>query len=179
MLFGENIQKKQKGGANIMSVALREVLKSEKNILKNLYSLYLHDLSRYTSTLDIGPDGIFEYEGLDQFWEVDGLSPYFIMKDMNIIGFILLLERPLLKKDHDFAVNDLFMLKKYRGQGNSTQAMQELFDKRQGKYYVIELIENKPAVSFWKKIYNDFNIQYEEKQDCIDDELCLIQSFNI
>lgn len=162
-----------------MPVALREVLKSEKNILKNLYSLYLHDLTRYTSTLDIGPDGIFEYEGFDQFWEVDGLSPYFILIEERIIGFILLLERPFLRKEYDFAVNDIFLLNKYRGKGNSTQAMKDIFHKKQGKYYVIELIENRTAVSFWRKIYKNFNIPYEEKQDIIDDELCLIQTFKV
>lgn len=160
-----------------MSVTLKEVLETEKSILRNLYSLYLHDLSKFTSMIDNGADGLFEYEGLDKFWEVDGLSPYFIKLDDSIIGFILLLERPFLKKENDFGVNDIFILNKYKGKGMGRQAIEKVFQEKKGKYFVIELIENRPAVSFWKKLYNELNIQYEERQDIIDDELCLIQTF--
>ncbi|MEJ9318197.1 GNAT family N-acetyltransferase, partial [Halalkalibacterium halodurans] len=51
-----------------MSVTLKEVLEKEKSILRNLYSLYLHDLSKFTSMIEIGADGFFEFEGLDKFW---------------------------------------------------------------------------------------------------------------
>ncbi|MDR0139480.1 GNAT family N-acetyltransferase [Metabacillus idriensis] len=160
-----------------MSVTLKEVLETEKSILRNLYSLYLHDLSKFTSMIDNGADGLFEYEGLEKFWEVDGLSPYFIKLDDSIIGFILLLERPFLKKENDIGVNDIFILNKYKGKGMGRQAIEKVFQEKKGKYFVIELIENRPAVSFWKKLYNELNIQYEERQDIIDDELCLIQTF--
>ncbi|MFJ7826387.1 GNAT family N-acetyltransferase [Psychrobacillus sp. NPDC096623] len=162
-----------------MNIMLKEVLEREKTILKNLYSLYLHDLSKFTSQLDIGEDGCFEYDGLDEFWETEGLSPYFINLDSNIIGFILLVERPVLKKDYDLGVNDLFILNKYKGNGFGRQAIEELFKVKKGKYFVIELIENSPAVSFWKRIYSGLDIQFEEKQDVVDDEQCLIQTFTI
>lgn len=162
-----------------MVVILKEVLESEKPKLRNLYSLYLHDLSKFTSMIDIGANGSFEYENLDKFWETDGLSPYFIKLDDNIIGFILLLERPFLKKENDFGVNDVFILNKYKGKGMGRKAIKKLFHEKSGQYFVIELIENIPAVSFWKKLFIELNIQYEERQDVIDDELCLIQTFKI
>ncbi|MFV8829819.1 GNAT family N-acetyltransferase [Alkalihalobacterium sp. APHAB7] len=162
-----------------MCITLEGVLETEKHILRNLYSLYLHDLSKFTSFIDIGADGFFEYEDLEKFWEVDGISPYFIKKEKSIIGFILLLERPFLKKDKDFGINDLFILNKYKGKGFGKQALEKLFQEKQGEYFVIELVENAPAVCFWKKIYTDFNIHFEEKEDIIDDEPCLIQTFKI
>jgi len=162
-----------------MNLKLKEVLETEKTILQNLYSLYLHDLSKFTTLLDIGEQGNFEYEEIDDFWELDGLTPYFILLDKDIIGFMLLLERPFLKKDYDFGINDLFILNKYKGQGLGRKAIQELFKVKKGKYFVIELIENSPAVSFWKNVYSDLNIQYTEKQDIVDDEQCLIQTFTI
>lgn len=42
-----------------MVVALQQVQESEKTILRNLYSLYLHDLSRFTTNITIGADGFF------------------------------------------------------------------------------------------------------------------------
>ncbi|MEK3977730.1 GNAT family N-acetyltransferase [Psychrobacillus sp. FSL K6-2836] len=162
-----------------MSIILKEVLESEKSILNNLYSLYLHDLSKFTSMIDIEEDGCFQYEGLESFWEIDGISPFFLKLDNNIIGFLLLLERPFLTKDNDFGVNDIFILNKYKGKGMGRQAIEKLFQEKPGKYFVIELVENGPAISFWKKVYSTLNIQFEEKQDLVDDEQCLIQTFTI
>ncbi|MFZ0578542.1 MAG: GNAT family N-acetyltransferase, partial [Psychrobacillus psychrotolerans] len=67
-----------------MNLKLKEVLETEKTILQNLYSLYLHDLSKFTTLLDIGEQGNFEYEEIDDFWELDGLTPYFILLDKDI-----------------------------------------------------------------------------------------------
>lgn len=162
-----------------MSIILKGVLESEKSILNNLYSLYLHDLSKFTSMIDIEEDGCFQYKGLESFWEIDGISTFFLKLDNNIIGFLSLLERPFLTKDNDFGVNDIFILNKYKGKGMGRQAIEKLFQEKPGKYFVIELVENVPAISFWKKVYSTLNIQFEEKQDLVDDEQCLIQTFTI
>ena len=129
--------------------------------------------------MDIAEDGIFHFEELDKFWEVDGLSPYFIMLDDKIIGFILLLERPFLKKSNDYGINDLFILNKYKGKGLAVQAVRKLFEEKPGQYFVMQVVENKRAVAFWKKVYNGLNIESQERQDLIDNELCLIQTFRV
>ncbi|MGY3716979.1 GNAT family N-acetyltransferase [Sutcliffiella cohnii] len=160
-----------------MSITLHEVLQSEKDILRNFYSLYLHDLSKFTSTLEISEEGYFEFDGFEKFWEVEGIVPYFIKLEERIIGFILLLERPFLKAMNDYGINDIFILNKYKGKGLGREAVKQLFEEKPGKYFVMELIDNQPAVSFWKKLYSELDIQYEEKEDHIDDEPCLIQTF--
>lgn len=162
-----------------MSVTLKEVLESEKSILRNLYSLYLHDLSKFTSMIDLEADGSFKYESLDKFWAIDGLSPYFIKLDGSIIGFILLLERPFLTKENDLEINDFFIINKYKGKGVAAQAAVKLFEAKKGKYFVMQVIENKRAVSFWRKLYLELNIEINERQDLIDGEWCLIQTFKI
>ncbi|GIP61851.1 hypothetical protein J32TS6_04060 [Virgibacillus pantothenticus] len=116
---------------------------------------------------------------LDNFWTVDGLSPYFIQLGGDIIGFILLLERPFLNKSNDYGINDFFILNKYKGKGLAFQAVEKLFKEKQGQYFVIQVAENRRAIAFWKKVYNRLNIETHERQDIIDDELCLIQTFKI
>ena len=162
-----------------MTILLKEVLESEKSILRNLYSLYLHELSNFTTNLEIGKDGLFHFEELNTFWDVDGLSPYFIMLDDEIIGFLLLLERPFLKKSNDYGINDLFILNKYKGKGLAMQTAEVLFKEKPGQYFVMQVIENKRAVAFWKKVYRELQIETDERQDIIDDEACLIQTFTI
>lgn len=162
-----------------MSVTLTAVLESEKSILRNLYSLYLHDLSKFSSMIDLETDGSFKYESLDKFWDIDGLSPYFIKLDGSIIGFILLLERPFLTEGNDFGINDFFIINKYKGKGVAAQAAVKLFEVKQGKYFVVQVINNKRAVSFWRNLYIELNIEINERQELIDDEQCLIQTFKV
>lgn len=148
-----------------MVVALQKVQESEKEILRNLYALYLHDLSKFTTNITIGANGFFEYEDLHMFWENDGITPYFIKVDQSVVGFLLLLERPFLKKENDFGINDIFILNQYKGKGIGKK--------------VIELIKNIPAVSFWKKVYSELKIEFDEQKQLIDDEECLVQTFKI
>ncbi|WP_391203515.1 GNAT family N-acetyltransferase [Psychrobacillus sp. L4] len=162
-----------------MTISLQLVSETEAPILRNLYALYLHDLSRFTTNIDIEIDGFFHFEDFNFFWNVEGISPYFIKNENNIIGFLLLLERPFLKKESDLGVNDIFILNKYKGKGFGSKALEKLFKEKRGKYFVIELEENLPAVSFWKKIYEQLNIEFDEKNEIVDDENCLIQTFTI
>ncbi|PES76152.1 GNAT family N-acetyltransferase [Bacillus cereus] len=162
-----------------MVVALQKVQESEKMILRNLYSLYLHDLSKFTTNITIGADGFFEYEDLHMFWENDGITPYFIKIDHSIVGFLLLLERPFLEKENDFSINDIFILNQYKGKGIRKKVIENLLEAKRGQYFVIELIKNIPAVSFWKKVYRELKIKFDEQTQLIDDEECLVQTFKI
>ncbi|PFL19956.1 GNAT family N-acetyltransferase [Bacillus cereus] len=162
-----------------MVVALQKVQESKKMILRNLYSLYLHDLSKFTTNITIGADGFFEYEDLHMFWGNDGITPYFIKVDYSIVGFLLLLERPFLKKENDFSINDIFILNQYKGKGIGKKVIENLLEEKRGQYFVIELIKNVPAVSFWKKVYRELKIEFDEQTQLIDDEECLVQTFKI
>ncbi|MDM5238136.1 GNAT family N-acetyltransferase [Bacillus cereus] len=162
-----------------MVVALQKVQESEKEILRNLYALYLHDLSKFTTNITIGANGFFEYEDLHMFWENDGITPYFIKVNQSIVGFLLLLERPFLKKENDFGINDIFILNQYKGKGIGKKVIENLLEAKRGQYFVIELIKNIPAISFWKKVYSEMKIEFDEQKQLIDDEECLVQTFKI
>ena len=40
-----------------LRVAFQKANDSDRHVLKNLYSLYLHDLSRFTVNIQLGADG--------------------------------------------------------------------------------------------------------------------------
>ncbi|PGK46145.1 GNAT family N-acetyltransferase [Bacillus anthracis] len=162
-----------------MFVTLQTVQESEKEILRNLYALYLHDLSTFTPNITIGANGFFAYEDLHMFWGNDGITPYFIKCDNDIVGFLLLLERPFLNKEHDFSINDIFVLNQYKGKGIGKQVIENLLKEKRGQYFVIKIEKNVPAVSFWKVLYSELNIEFDEKTQLIDDEECLVQTFKI
>ncbi|MFD0048381.1 GNAT family N-acetyltransferase [Actinomycetes bacterium NPDC127524] len=162
-----------------MTVTLSSISKNEKHILQNLYSLYLHDLSEYTEDLDISTNGSFEFDSLELIWEREGLTPYFLKIEKSIVGFLLLLERPFLKEKYDYSINDIFMLKKYRRKGIAISLLKDLFKYKKGRYFVIELEKNAPAILFWRKVFSELNIKFEEEKKMVDGEDCLVQSFQI
>jgi predicted acetyltransferase len=162
-----------------MSINLQPVTKKDEKTLYNLYSLFLHDLSRYTANLDIESDGSFKLDVFDTIWDTDGLSPYFIYHDVALIGFMLLVERPFLKKAYDYSINDLFILNKYRGKGFGLQALEEIFQQKRGKYFIIELASNEAAVHFWRIVYDKHEIKYENREETIDGDQVYIQTFEI
>jgi len=162
-----------------MNITLEIITMNEKEVLRNLYSLYLHDLSEFTDGLELSTNGSFEFDAFDVIWEQDGLSPYFVKANGKIAGFLLLAERPFLKKEYDFCINDIFILRNFRGNGIGKKVLKELFRLKKGTYVVLELSKNEPAVCFWKKIYRTFEIKVEEQEKVIDGDKCLVQSFVI
>lgn len=149
-----------------MKLKLEKALPSQKSVLRNLYSLYLHDLSEYNGELEINEEGIFEFDAFEMIWEKEGLNPFFIKEGDKIAGFILLLSKPLIKRV-DYVINDMFILKGYRGKKISEAAVKLLFDAFKGEYYAEQLKDNKRAIAFWRKIYakNELEFLEEEKDD--------------
>ena len=133
-----------------MKVILKEINPDKKGVLRNLYSLYLHDLSAYTDGLEVSEDGSFEFDSFSLIWEKEGITPYFITADEKLAGFVLILEAPFTTKV-DKVINDFFILNTFRRKGVATAAVSEIFAQNKGSYYISQLVENETAVHFWKK----------------------------
>lgn len=144
-----------------MNVILQKAAPTEKNILRNLYSFYLHDLSAYSASLKTNSEGTFEFDAFDLIWEKEGLTPYFIKYNEELAGFLLLIEPPLAKRA-DYSINDFFLFNQYRRKGIGEEALRILWDEKPGSYYIVQLSTNQKAVAFWKKIFQRFSLPFEE-----------------
>lgn len=150
---------------------------SDKPLLKNLYSLYLHDLSAFSHTLKPCADGSFEFDSFDKIWTREGINPYLLKENDELVGFVLLLEKPFTKRV-DFCINDLFIYSRFRGKGLAEEAIKIIFQEKQGTFYVSQLKDNKRAVSFWRKVYEKFHIAYHETVELEDGEDVIYQTFD-
>lgn len=158
-------------------VELEHVEQSEKDILINMASLFLHDLSEFSEYECFNPSsGMFEFDGIDEFWEKERLKPFFITSDQRIVGFILFHYDPS-RKDHECYINSFFILRKYRNQGIGAKAAAELFKRYPGKYLVTQVIRNTMARSFWHGVYQKNNIQFTEQKKEWDGQLLYFQTF--
>jgi predicted acetyltransferase len=159
-----------------MKVILEKIRPDNKEVLRNLYSLYLHDLSAYTKGLQISEDGSYEFDSFSLIWEKEGVTPYFIIAGGKLAGFILILEAPFTKKV-DKVINDFFILNPFRGIGVAKAAVSEIFADNKGSYYISQLVKNQKAVSFWKKVYQQKGIIFEEQSEVEDGEEVVYQTF--
>jgi predicted acetyltransferase len=159
-----------------MKIVLEKIELEKKHILRNLYSLYLHDLSAYAKGLQVSEDGSFEFDSFDLIWEKEGLVPYLIHSEGQLAGFILLLEAPFTKRV-DKVINDFFILNPYRGKGVAKAAAAKIFEEHKGSYYISQLKENQPAVHFWRKIYQQLELDVQEYTENQEGEEVVYQTF--
>lgn len=132
-------------------------------IIKNMYPLYLHDISGIHGILP-NKYGIFE-EGpvrtlaeqydVQQVWfeNPNLLYPYLIMVDSIPAGFCLVGSGKFAPPDVDYYIYETFLLSIFRGKGISYQALVEIFQKHHGKWMLFthSTENNNRAKSFWHK----------------------------
>ena len=149
----------------------------DKEKLKKLFQFYLHDLSEYTEALDVNAKGEFDNNDVDAFFDETNLIPMAIKLKEEIIGFIFLNNSS--GNTVDYIINDIFILRKYRNRGIGKEVVNKLFKVYPGKYGLLELAKNKPAVKFWHSVFKDKNLEYQENEIKSDGEDCLMQKFTI
>ncbi|BFH68954.1 MAG: GNAT family N-acetyltransferase [Paenibacillus dendritiformis] len=150
-----------------MSLRIVEIYPDRKETFLNLYNLYLYELSAYTGE-DIQADGTFEWNDTHLYFERNELHPYFITYDDRLAGFILVCSPPFVPKGIDYTIQELFVLKKYRGKNLASEAVIEVLNRFPGSYSVEQLKNNIAAVRFWKKFYKEQKIDFLEREDSIE-----------
>ncbi|OCA82318.1 hypothetical protein A8F94_20635 [Bacillus sp. FJAT-27225] len=159
-----------------MDITLIKAECDHAEIIKNMYALYLHDLSAFSDSLRENSKGTYEFDSFSLLWEKEGVNPYFILANGEKAGFILLLEPPFTKKI-DYLINDFFIYKRFRKRGVGLRTAQLLFEQKPGSYFVAQLERNQPAVRFWHRVYTNLGIPYEEYKDNEENEKILCQEF--
>lgn len=151
----------------------------DKEVFKNLLSLYMHDLSEYTGNLETADSGRFEYQGIELYWQQEELIPLLVHYNGRLVGFILFHRPPYTPQDTDYNVHEFFILRSYRGRGIGSAAIEKLFELHPGRYYVVQLNRNVPAIAFWHALYARLNIDYEERQQTSGGDTVLVQKFTV
>lgn len=158
-----------------MEVKLKLADKNTANIIKNMYPLYLHDLSEHYGNFP-NDFGIYEDEPMTTLMEQyevqniwfekpEVLFPYIITVDDKPAGFALVTTAQYAPKGVDYYLAEFFLLRPYRGKNIAQLAAQELFTKCTGKWelYTNYLPKNVVGQKFWRKVISTFtNNNYEE-----------------
>jgi len=153
-----------------MNIEITQIYKDQKELFLNLYNFYLYDLSEYTGD-ELRDEGMFDPTNTYLYLERSELFPYFIKKNGRIIGFVLVCSPPFVDENIDFAIQELFVLRKYRGKNIAKQAVQLVLGTLEGIIRVEQLKLNNSAVRFWNKFYEEHSIlKLSEKEESIEIE---------
>lgn len=146
-----------------MDITLKEIELEKKDILNNLMQLYLHNISlNFPMDFD-STTGMYGYDDIEKYFENDNNKAFFILKENEIAGFMLI---DLL--DEKNIVQEMFVLNNYKRKGVGKTAISILFDKFKGNWEIKSLPCSEFAEKFWissvKEYTNDkFDLEYVGK----------------
>ena len=139
-----------------MNIELADVEESEKSVLRQLVELYEYDFSEFDHK-DLNEHGLYGYTYLDYYWTEDSRHPFFIKVDSRLAGFVLLSDYCYARGVGEAAsVTEFFVMRKYRRQGVGRRIAQLVFDRFPGKWEVIQMGENQPAIQFWEAVVREY-----------------------
>lgn len=140
------------------------------HIIRNLYPLYLHDLSAFMDDDGAGPNahGVLGEDdsircascGTAQniWWEEpQSCFPYVVWVGGRPAGFALVATWPYvshlsnLSNLSNFVLCEFFIVRAYRGRGISEAAARSAFDTHRGWWELSVLARNTRATAFWRR----------------------------
>ena len=146
-----------------MDITLKEIELEKKDILNNLMQLYLHNISlNFPMDFDSNT-GMYGYDDIQKYFENDNNKAFFILKENEIAGFML-----IDFSDEKNIIQEMFVLNNYKRKGVGKTAVSILFDKFRGNWEIKSLPCSESAEKFWissvKEYTNDqFNLEYVGK----------------
>ena len=129
-------------------ISVERVGVERETILRNLYQLYIHDMSEWLG-FAAQPDGRFAFD-TGPLWRSD-VAVYLARVDGALAGFgVTQPANPWLPSRTGRDVKDLFVLRRHRRQGVARALACRLWDDRPGAWLIRVLAANQPAVPFWR-----------------------------
>jgi predicted acetyltransferase len=114
-----------------------------------MLELYQHDLSDIWDQ-DLDARGEYGYE-LDRYWSDSRCHPFVATVATRYAGFALVDGAVKVGSDGCW-MDQFFVLKKYRRRGVGRALAREVFAALPGPWEVGQMLENQPALLFWRKV---------------------------
>jgi predicted acetyltransferase len=118
-------------------------------IVANLLEFYAYEFSE-SAQIDVGQDGRFGYEDLEDYWKFDTLHPY-LMTVEGQYGGLALVQRGSLISDNPevWDMEEFFIMRRYRRRGLGIALAKEVWGRHRGGWDIRVLDTNASALKFW------------------------------
>jgi predicted acetyltransferase len=139
-----------------MQIEITPATIHERPIFRNLMELYQYDFSEFDGA-DLSPAGFYDYPYLDHYWVEPERTPFLVRVDSNLAGFVLVSKYNYLTGLKDtWVMAEFFILRRYRRQGIGEYVARFIFSQFPGAWQVGQILENSPAITFWRKVISRF-----------------------
>jgi predicted acetyltransferase len=132
-----------------MNITLEKVNSKDKEVIENLFQLFAYDFSELNG-MDICDDG--KYQGLndiEDYYSKSNYCSYFVKVDGKLAGVAV------LRFDEETNYfRHFFVMRKYRRMKVGLNSVHMIFKLHLGKWTVSPFDFNKPAISFWKNVFD-------------------------
>lgn len=135
--------------------------------IQNMARFYLYDMSRSCGFISedwaCPSDGLYECADFKSYFVESTRKAYFIKVEEELAGFVLLNQEGKLPNT-EWNMGEFFVMGKFQGKKIASQIVQEVWNQHPGYWEVSVIPENKPALSFWRKVIAQFtHDHYQEK----------------
>jgi predicted acetyltransferase len=137
-----------------MTIEIIEAGLDLKPVVLSLALYYIHDFTDF-----IGfrcPDsGLFRTSHWEKYWtELNRWA--FLMKCDGEPGGFALVGPDGTQPDTKFDMGEFFIMRKFRRRGLGQQVAFNIFDRFRGRWEVGVVVQNKPALDFWRKVIDRY-----------------------
>lgn len=161
--IGSRESHSHKNRSNSLDFSLVEVEGSDYTLIQNLIRFYVYDMSEFTGW-PCPENGL--YGGVDDQPYYFGKTPdnrdalwpegwtgkgYKIIVGSEIAGFCLV----RIFNGENYRLHDIgefFIIRKFRNKGLGRQVAHAVFNMYPGKWQIRQLLENRPAQIFWRRV---------------------------
>jgi predicted acetyltransferase len=134
-----------------MDVTLVLATRADRPVLDRLLQLNEYDYSEWAG-VDVDERGLFPSNDTEAIWRPD-YRTYFIKVDGRLAGYAFVSRRRSKVEAADVnAIDEFFVMRKYRRQGVGERVARMLFDASPGRWEVDQLAGNAPAQAFWRRV---------------------------
>ena len=137
-----------------MKIELVPAELSDREVIVNLWPLYVYDMSEYTGW-GPSPEGLYDTEPppLGPYWRREDHDPNLILCDGELAGFALLRRYPEDLSLYD--IGQFFVLRKFKRQRVGREAFKLSVSKTPGQWLTRVLLDNSGALKFWKRVIGE------------------------
>ena len=144
-------------------IELIKVNKEDRTLLYNIFQKMLYEMTQFYDN-DMDEYGNIQYGYFDEYFIDKKRIAYFINKDNELVGFIMVHPYSYFNDEIDYNLAEFTIFPKYRRKGYGAEAVKLLFKKHPGIWEIKYNTKNIKAVNFWTKVtskYNSSIIEYD------------------
>jgi predicted acetyltransferase len=126
----------------------------DRAALRNLYPLYLHDLSHWSTHYRLDEDGRWRPSYVDDFLSRPECAAFLIREDGAAAGFAWVGggDFPRKRPDRDWRLAEFFVAAPFRRRGIGRAAAARILDAFAGAWQLEVIDGNEPALAFWREV---------------------------